>query len=66
MSEMCGKELKEHNVTCVSLWPGLVQTETLMAAKDQLEKNVSEYLGRVNISRNVIIKIDCGFQLLGP
>jgi len=42
MSEMCGKELKEHNVTCVSLWPGLVQTETLMAAKDQLEKNEIE------------------------
>ena len=64
MSEMCGKELKEHNVTCVSLWPGLVQTENLMAAKDQLEKGVSEYLGGVNISRNVIIKNNCGFQVI--
>ena len=31
MSEMCGKELKKHNVTCLSLWPGLVQTEHIMA-----------------------------------
>merc|ERR1712150_426 len=38
ISEMCGKELKKHNVTCVSLWPGLVQTEAIVAAKDKIEK----------------------------
>ena len=40
MSEMCGKELKKHNVTCVSLWPGLVQTEAIVAAKESFEKTV--------------------------
>ena len=41
MSEMCGKELKKHNVTCLSLWPGLVQTEAILAAKDTIQKAVS-------------------------
>ena len=40
MSEMCGKELKKHNVTCLSLWPGLVQTEAILAAKDTIQKAV--------------------------
>ena len=40
MSEMCGLELKKHNVTCISLWPGLVQTEAIVAAKESIEKKV--------------------------
>jgi len=39
MSEMCGKELKKHSVTCLSLWPGLVQTENIIAAKDKFKLN---------------------------
>ena len=40
MSEMCGRELKKHNVTCLSLWPGLVQTEAILAAKETIQKAV--------------------------
>ena len=40
MSEMCGKELKAHSVTCISLWPGLVQTEAIVASKDKFEEQV--------------------------
>ena len=43
MSEMCGKELKAHGVTCVSLWPGLVQTEAIVAIKDKIETKVCQY-----------------------
>ena len=30
MAVDCAHELKRHNVACVSLWPGAVQTETIM------------------------------------
>ena len=30
MAVDCAHELKKHNVACVSLWPGAVQTETIM------------------------------------
>ena len=53
MSEMCGKELKKHNVTCLSLWPGLVQTEAILAAKDTIQKAV-RYVN--NQSCNYIIE----------
>ena len=32
MSVDCARELKKHNVACVSLWPGGVQTELCMSA----------------------------------
>ena len=43
MSEMCGKELKAHNVTCISLWPGVVQTEAIVAMKDKIETKVCKH-----------------------
>ena len=33
MSKDMGHELKEHNVTCVSMWPGWVKTERLVKRK---------------------------------
>ena len=54
MSEMCGKELKKHNVTCMSLWPGLVQTEHMVAAKDSFKKAVSNYF-QYTTGRNIIV-----------
>ena len=30
MAVDCAVELKKHNVTCVSLWPGAVQTESML------------------------------------
>lgn len=29
MAQDCAFELKKHNVACVALWPGPVQTETI-------------------------------------
>ena len=40
MAEMAGAQLKKHNVTFISLWPGLVQTEYIVSRKDTIEKAV--------------------------
>jgi dehydrogenase/reductase SDR family protein 1 len=36
MTRDMGRELKEHGVTVVSLWPGIVKTERLLAEPDRL------------------------------
>ena len=37
MAVDCGKELKKHNVTMLSLYPGAVKTELITQFKDQNE-----------------------------
>ncbi|CAD5119150.1 DgyrCDS7788 [Dimorphilus gyrociliatus] len=37
MSVDCGIELKKHNVTCVSLWPGAVKTELISAVSGEMD-----------------------------
>lgn len=34
MAADCGLELKSHNVTYISIWPGMVKTERVIAATD--------------------------------
>jgi len=55
MSEMCGKELKKHNVACVSLWPGLVQTEHILSVKDDLEKSPVNGV-KINVSNGETVE----------
>ena len=34
MAADCGFELRHKNVCCISLWPGLVKTETFVEAQE--------------------------------
>ena len=44
MAVDCGIELKKHNVTMISLYPGAVKTElcTELVSKDQSERDLSD------------------------
>ena len=53
MAVDCAKELRNHNVACVSLWPGAVLTENI---KEMLDKNGD----RVDPSTG--IKVDYVYQ----
>lgn len=56
MAADCAQELRKHNVTCVSLWPGPVRTELITSKmesgfqsdlKETSERQeTSEYSGR--------------------
>ncbi|XP_060589269.1 dehydrogenase/reductase SDR family member 1-like [Ruditapes philippinarum] len=48
MAADCGFELKKHNVAFVSLWPGAVGTETVLA---KLKGNVQETMKDANIPK---------------
>ena len=41
MAEMAGPQLEKHNVTFISLWPGLTRTEYALSIRDLMEKDVS-------------------------
>ena len=45
----CAHELRRHGVSCVSLWPGIVQTELLkehMAKEEVLQDSVLKQVGK--------------------
>ena len=57
MAVDCAKELRNHNVACVSLWPGVVLTENVkeMLDKhdDRIDPDTLDYTG---------IKVECIYQ----
>ncbi len=55
MARDMGHELRDHGVACVSLWPGIVRTERILAFADQLPFDLSnsespEFTGRAIIA----------------
>ena len=53
MAVDCAKELRNHNVACVCLWPGAVLTENI---KEMLDKNGDR------VDPNTGIKVDYVYQ----
>ena len=49
MSACMAEELREHNITCISIYPGLVRTESVMRGAEYLDLSNSEspqFIGR--------------------
>ena len=49
MAVDCGKELRKHNVTMLSLYPGAVKTELVTELMTKKNPNVSGVSGKVKI-----------------
>ena len=58
MAADCAHELRKHKVTCVSLWPGAVQTENVM----DIIAEVEAYGGKVS-TNNVISLLIASYQI---
>ena len=55
MAVDCAHELRRHNVACVSLWPGAVQTENIMGHLAEGNDHTDPQTGvKVNYTKTMV------------